>query len=787
MRSINLHKSFDINGSFELDNEVFNELLLMKHNQIMLTVPLSGVEKQLVLKRNFINIDSTRVQLGSLQINGENNNVHYGGRVDGSEMSFVAISFTEHGIYGIIEDNFVEYGFNNNQDGTYYLSETPPYNEPWVCENTSIDDSEPFQLDNINSENIYTSSSTTKCVYIRWDVDYDVIQRFGSTGATFSYIEALFNAQQQLYLNEGIKIYLNNLVFYVNGPSGFQDNDDELNDYSTYLNSINFQGSSSDCAQFLYYGATPGGGSGSAWRPGLCNFSPTQPNVGPYGQSRMKYSDGDIVPSSVVYSRTVKVNTHELGHILGCHHTFACQWNTSWVQGDTTFGTQRIDGSGGNTYNPQEGSCFVPPIEPGYYGTIMGYCDSTGLCPVSFALGFGPIPRQRMIDRINSTSCTTTCSEPLPTPAPTNTSTPTVTKTPTKTKTPFLSPNPTSTPTKSQTSTQVPSVTQTPTVTNTQTQTPNLPPTQTPTNTKTQTLTPTRTQTQTMTSSLNSTPNPTPTRTTTLTSTVTKTLTPTNNIYNSTIIISSNNFNGLCGNLVFYPSAGGTVNIGLVCLPYTFSTNDICGDYIITFTGTNQTCEISVCDQTPTPTPTQTPTPTVTKCCSRFTLSSSPNDLTGSTFYVTNCDGSNQFINVPFGTSQDINCANSVLLFAGLGSFIRYPGCVCTTPTPTPTKTNPIPLTPTPSKSPTPTPFTAQTQCEYCISLHPCTINKFFDSCCEPFDTYRIYLIPFDVANNLVDGQTYFAETVGFSGCVVYNASLSSATYSYQYINISNP
>jgi hypothetical protein len=258
-------------------------------------------------------------------------------------------------------------------------------------------------------------------------------------------------------------------------------------------------------------------------------------------------------------------------------------------------------------------------------------------------------------------------------------------------------------------------------------------------------------------------------------------------LINTSVQLYSNNFNGLCGDLIFYPLSGGVINVGTVCLPYTYNAYDICGTYVITFTGTGQSCEITVCDLTPTPTPTLTKTPTVTKCCSRFTLSSSPNDITGSTFYVTNCDGSNQYVNVPFGTTLDVNCVTNVLLILGLGSFVRYPGCVCTTPTPTPTRTNPNPATPTPTKSPTPTPFTSQTQCEYCISLHPCTINKFFDSCCEPFDTYRIYLIPYDVANNLVDGNTYFVEAIGFSGCGVYNASASTATSSYQYINITNP
>ena len=504
MNSFNLHRSFNINGIFELNTDVFNELRRMKHSQISLTVPLSGIEKQLTLKRNYTSNGSTRIMLNSGRTYSlEDNNVHYGGKVEGSDLSFVSISFTEHGIYGIIEDNFVVYGFDNFPDGTYSLSETPADEEPWTCDHKSIPEEIFEETNQPLQENLLTATATSKCVYLRWDVEYDVVQRFGSVGAANSYIQALFNAHQQLYSNEGIQVYLNQLVYYDTAPSGFQNTSDVLGNYRTYMNSINFTSSASDCAHFLYYGATAGGGSGSAYVPGLCGASP-------YAQTRMNYFDGNGTPSSVVYSRTVKVITHELGHNLGCNHTFGCYWNLAWTPGASTFGSGRIDGSGGATYNPQEGSCTIPAIPPGFLGTIMSYCDSTGLCGVSFALGFGPIPRQRMIDRINTTTCTTTCSEPLPTPAPTPLVTPTPTKTSTPTKTINFTPNPTSTTTTTPTPTKT--INSTPTTTPTLTNTPTVTKTQTPT--KTKTLTP------------NLSPNPTSTPTITPTYTPTQTITP---------------------------------------------------------------------------------------------------------------------------------------------------------------------------------------------------------------------------------------------------------------------
>ena len=195
------------------------------------------------------------------------------------------------------------------------------------------------------------------------------------------------------------------------------------------------------------------------------------------------------------------------------------------------------------------------------------------------------------------------------------------------------------------------------------------------------------------------------------------------------------------------------------------------------------------------------PSPT---CCSNFRLDSSPSDTSGTTFLVILCDGGIQTVNVPTGTFQDLNCVNSVSIISGLGTYIRYPGCVCNSPTPTLTVTKTPVYTVTPTNTTTPTPTvtptktTTQTQtptitptpqptnpgCAYCVNLHPCAVSKFFVSCCEPFDTIRIYLIPYQIANSLIDGQSYFVEAVGFSNCAVYNENLNTANFSFEYINI---
>lgn len=45
------------------------------------------------------------------------------------------------------------------------------------------------------------------------------------------------------------------------------------------------------------------------------------------------------------------------------------------------------------------------------------------------------------------------------------------------------------------------------------------------------------------------------------------------------ILITSTNFNGQSGDIIYYPDTGGTVNIGVQTLPYTFNTDYYYGSY----------------------------------------------------------------------------------------------------------------------------------------------------------------------------------------------------------------
>ncbi|MBK8195225.1 MAG: fibronectin type III domain-containing protein [Lewinellaceae bacterium] len=88
-----------------------------------------------------------------------------------------------------------------------------------------------------------------------------------------------------------------------------------------------------------------------------------------------------------VFSWTVEVVTHELGHNLGSWHTQSCNWP---------------GGALDNCY-PTEGGCSPGPA-PANGGTIMSYCHLTNY-GINFNNGFGTLPGNRIRDKVQAATC----------------------------------------------------------------------------------------------------------------------------------------------------------------------------------------------------------------------------------------------------------------------------------------------------------------------------------------------------------------------------------------------
>jgi hypothetical protein len=188
------------------------------------------------------------------------------------------------------------------------------------------------------------------------------------------------------------------------------------------------------------------------------------------------------------------------------------------------------------------------------------------------------------------------------------------------------------------------------------------------------------------------------------------------------ILITTENYDGQMAQITFYPSAGGSINLGTVLLPYEYYTDDFYGKYIIYIPSEKATCEFRLITPTPTKTPTRTPTQTPTNTPTNTVTPTVTPTVTSSaincncyiyTFTVQTpgyicyetCDG--ELICGLYGAGIEVfdspcvkgSIGGSVAEFTILSQTICDNWCVPFTPTPTPTHT----VTPTKTQTPTPT------------------------------------------------------------------------------------
>ncbi len=309
--------------------------------------------------------------------------LHYRGVVKGDPNSFAAVSIFNDRVMGLISSPSLGNLVLGKLEEPGYDYQHVLYNdrevlgfEDFLCGTPDATgpgyhahDLEP-PLDFRNDE---------KCVRIYFEVDYDIFQNKGGTNGATDYVTGIFNQVAALYTKDNMKLIVSQIFVWTNpSPYSGTSSSQLLSQFQQYR--TNFNG---DLAQLLSYKAS----GGIAVLNGLCH---------PYTAGKMSFSSINTTYNNVpTYSFTVMVVAHELGHLLGSHHTHACVWN-----GNNTA----IDGCAGFT----EGNCALPGIPSGG-GTIMSYCHitSTG---INFNLGFGTQPTNVMRNRIAAAACVQTCT-----------------------------------------------------------------------------------------------------------------------------------------------------------------------------------------------------------------------------------------------------------------------------------------------------------------------------------------------------------------------------------------
>jgi len=137
------------------------------------------------------------------------------------------------------------------------------------------------------------------------------------------------------------------------------------------------------------------GGGGVAYVDVLCN------DWYGYGMSAVDSTYSEVP----LFSWTVMVISHEIGHQYGAGHTHDCEWSS------TGYGTEAIDCCGPNAGYAGIGcpssTCSLD-VEPDF-GTVMSYCHITNT-GIDLGEGFHPWVAIRFEDRVAAASCLGTCS-----------------------------------------------------------------------------------------------------------------------------------------------------------------------------------------------------------------------------------------------------------------------------------------------------------------------------------------------------------------------------------------
>ncbi len=303
--------------------------------------------------------------------------VAYRGIIKGDDASLVAVSvFADH-IEGVISSpekgNVVFAPVKDAGIHVLYDDRSLLLNNPIECAAQ-----DPEQMEWKRSETEAKGGALDPCVKVYIEADYEMFEDEGGATQAADYIVSFFNVVSTLYFNESITTVISE-IFVWNEPDPYPTGSsfDALDYFTDYRDDFN-----GDLAHLVTFDDENLGGV--AWVDVLCvsSYSYAYSNIYNY------FSDFPV------YSWTVEVFTHEMGHNLGSPHTQNCDWPGGAI--DNCWTT--------------EGGCPPGPA-PVDGGTIMSYCHLTGY-GINFANGFGPLPGDLIRDEVTAAACLGACDLP---------------------------------------------------------------------------------------------------------------------------------------------------------------------------------------------------------------------------------------------------------------------------------------------------------------------------------------------------------------------------------------
>lgn len=367
----------------ELDANTLQSWLSTDAPQVHLSLPQSS-RSELLLELSEVSLltDDFKITTdkGDFDMSQFKGAKFYKGIVKGHSESLVSLSVLEDQVIGMISiDGVSQILHKMEKEEVYilYYTDDLMVSHPFTC-GVEEDDIESRGGEEADESSGDDKGQTIPCIRVYLECDHALFTEKGGVVNAANWIAAVFNNVAALYQLESIVLTLSEVFVWTSkDPYSTKSSVTALNQFRTVRK--NFNG---DIAHLAALGGRSLGGV--AWLDVICNTGYR------YGYSNIHSTYEDIP----VFSWSVEVIAHEIGHNLGSRHTHWCGWQGGPID---------------DCYNP-EGKCLPGPA-PEDGGTIMSYCHLSG-DGINFNKGFGTQPGDRIRSRVVNASCLISCALP---------------------------------------------------------------------------------------------------------------------------------------------------------------------------------------------------------------------------------------------------------------------------------------------------------------------------------------------------------------------------------------
>jgi len=318
----------------------------------------------------------------------------YTGQVGDDPDSRATLAINDNSIQLTIRDKYGHYNLGSHQDQESYVlfNDKNLGEQPFTCENDQLKLELPEKIKQVATT--HQSYKSNDCIKLYLEADYTTYVNFGSDPQqVMNFLEGAFLEVFDLYADVGIPIQISEVQIWTT-PDSYNAASDVGEALQAISSAVpNFNG---DMMHLVSATGNCCGWSGVAY----VNFNPqtssfngsTVCGSNPYGVSQTTL----FYESLPVYSWTVNVLAHELGHNLGAPHTHECLWGPNY--------NQAIDAC------VSSGSSCADPGLPAT-GTIMSYCHTRSDVGISLGAGFHPEVSQHLLEQYQNRTCLSSCGE----------------------------------------------------------------------------------------------------------------------------------------------------------------------------------------------------------------------------------------------------------------------------------------------------------------------------------------------------------------------------------------